>query len=49
MINPDRPTITTLDLKIIALNKIEALDLTEETKKLISHLKNKVKDIKSSH
>ena len=29
-------------VSIIALNKIEALELTEETKKLMSNLKNKV-------
>jgi exonuclease III len=42
LINPDRPTIATVDLILIALNKIEALERSEETKKFIGDLKNKV-------
>ena len=42
LINPDRPTIATVGLILIALNKIEALGWSEETKKFIGNLKNKV-------
>ena len=42
LISPDRPTIATADRILIALNKIEALERSEETNKLKSNLKNKV-------
>ena len=49
LINPDWPTLATVDLIHIALNKIESLERSEETKKFIGNLKNKVESIKSSH
>ena len=42
LINPDRPTIATVGLILIALNKIEALERSEETNKFERNLKNKV-------
>ena len=48
LINHDRPNITTAFLILIAFNKIKALECSEENKKFISNLKNKVKGTKRS-
>ena len=44
-----RLTLTTVDPILIALNKIEALEKSEETKIFISIVTNKVQGTKSSH